>query len=438
MREEGRGARKALVEARVDVGVERRHLRWHPLAGQHREQLLHVGPRHGLVQRDRHRLRGGLAHVDPPRRGRRHHRVGGRPRQLHRDGVEVDVVGHGVPQALGAQRQRGGVPVHAPRDVRQPFGSVPHRVHPRHHRQQHLRRADVARRLLATDVLLPRPQRHAQRRLPLGVPRDPNDPSRHQALELVARGEEGRMRAAESHRHAKALRVSHADVGAPFTRRDQERERQQVGRRNDERLGRVRPFGNVSIVVHGTGRRRVLQQDGKVLGAKCRGPRVAHRHAPAAHLGARAHDVDGLRVAAGVDEDHRLVVSRPRGMRQRHRLGRRRPLVQQRGIGNGKPRQVDDHGLEVQQRFQSSLRDLRLVWRVRRVPAGVLQDVPLDDGRDEGIVVAVPQVRAVDAVALGHAAQLSEYVMLRARRADGEVPPQPDLRRDGGVDEGIE
>ena len=52
-------------------------------------------------------------------------------------------------------------------------------VHRRHDREQHLRGADVARRLLAADVLLARLQRHAQRRLAAGVDRDADDAARH-------------------------------------------------------------------------------------------------------------------------------------------------------------------------------------------------------------------------------------------------------------------
>ena len=65
-----------------------------------------------------------------------------------------------------------------------------HGIHPGHHRQQHLSRADVAGGLLATDVLLTRLQRHPQRGLPVGVARQPDDPPRQQALEFIARGEE--------------------------------------------------------------------------------------------------------------------------------------------------------------------------------------------------------------------------------------------------------
>jgi hypothetical protein len=47
----------------------------------------------------------------------------------------------------------------AARDALEPARTVIHRVHRRHHREQHLRGADVGGRLLAANVLLARLQR---------------------------------------------------------------------------------------------------------------------------------------------------------------------------------------------------------------------------------------------------------------------------------------
>ena len=113
-------------------------------------------------------------------------------------------------------------------------------VHARDDCEQNLRSADVARRLLAADVLLARLERHAQRRLSIGVARDADDASRDMALELVARREESSVRSAISERNSEALRVSDDDVGAPFSRRHEQRQRKQIGRDRDKRLGRVR------------------------------------------------------------------------------------------------------------------------------------------------------------------------------------------------------
>ena len=53
-------------------------------------------------------------------------------------------------------------------------------------------------------------------------------------LNVVARGQEGRVRAAETHRHAEALGRADDDVGAPFARRRQQRQREQVGGDDDQ------------------------------------------------------------------------------------------------------------------------------------------------------------------------------------------------------------
>ena len=67
-----------------------------------------------------------------------------------------------------------------------------------------------------------------------------------------------------------------------------------------------------------------------------------------------------------------------------HGLGRGGRLVEQRGVGDRQAGQVGDHGLEVEQRLEPALGDLRLVGRVLGVPARVLQDVALDHRRAPG------------------------------------------------------
>src|SRR5260370_9556592 len=85
---------------------------------------------------------------------------------------------------------------------------------------------------------------------------------------------------------------------------------------------------------------------------------------------------------------------------KRHRFSCGGRFVQHRCIGNVERRQVDDHLLEIQQRFESSLRDFRLIRRISGVPPGILQDVSLNDGRCDAVVVASPDERARDFVLL--------------------------------------
>ena len=139
-----------------------------------------------------------------------------------------------------ARREQRREAVHALGDRAQPGRAVVRRVQPGDHREQHLGGADVARRLLAADVLLARLQREPVRGTAFRVDRHTDQPAGQRALELVARREVRRVRAAEAERHAEALRGADHHVGAHLPRRHEQREREQVGRDGDERARVVR------------------------------------------------------------------------------------------------------------------------------------------------------------------------------------------------------
>jgi hypothetical protein len=227
-------------------------------------------------------------------------------------------------------------------------------------------------------------------------------------------------------------------VRAPLARRREQRERQQVARRHDERAGRVRGVRERPQVGHAAVGGRVLHERAEDVGAERVPVHVAHHHLDAARLGPRAHHGHGLRVAVGGDEERLLARLPLGGVAHRHRLGRRRALVEQRGVGDGQPGEVADHRLEVEQRLEPPLGDLRLVGRVRGVPPRVLEHVALDDRRRERAVIAHAEVRPPHLVAPGDGAQLGEHVVLGARRAEGERAAQPDGLGHRGVDEGVE
>ncbi len=76
------------------------------------------------------------------------------------DGVEEDGVQDGA-RAFEARFEHAAEGVGAGGDAAEALWAVVDGVHARHHRQQHLRGADVAGRLLAADVLLAGLDRHA-------------------------------------------------------------------------------------------------------------------------------------------------------------------------------------------------------------------------------------------------------------------------------------
>src|SRR6266480_5419650 len=92
----------------------------------------------------------------------------------------------------------------------------------------------------------------------------------------------------------------------------------------------------------------------------------------------------------------------------------------------------------MQQRFETSLRDLRLIWRVRRIPAGILDDVANDDARRDAVVVAEADVRAEHLIAGRGVPQLAKIAMFRQTVGKRERVLQPDARRNGFVDERVE
>src|ERR1700730_3491970 len=85
---------------------------------------------------------------------------------------------------------------------------------------------------------------------------------------------------------------------------------------------------------------------------------------PTKRLRPRAHHGDRLRQAIFIDK----VSCRPRlrdAVGERHRLCRRRRLVEQRSVGYIEPGQVRDDRLKIQQRLKSPLADLFAVSRSR-------------------------------------------------------------------------
>mmetsp|Transcript_75957 Transcript_75957/g.183644 ORF Transcript_75957/g.183644 Transcript_75957/m.183644 type:complete len:287 (-) Transcript_75957:38-898(-) len=120
-----------------------------------------------------------------------------------------------------------------------------------------------------------------------------------------------------------------------------------------------------------------------------------------------------------------------------HGLGGGGGLIQQAGVGDVQTRQLRHHRLEVQQRFQPTLRDLRLVWRVARVPARVLQDVAQDHLRRLGAVIALPDVALQHLVLVCHRADGGERFRLTHGLAEAQRLLRADVRRQRRVDERV-
>jgi hypothetical protein len=235
------------------------------------------------------------------------------------------------------------------------------------------------------------------------------------ALEFVAGGEVAGVRAAETERHAEALAVTDDHVRAPFARRRQDGQGQQVGRDDDHGAGRMQLLAGIAVVAHFAVHARVLQQHaeaGLVQLLDVGGGDGAHFDAD--RLGARANDFKCLRQHVVGDVEH-LRGRLADALDQRHRFGGGRAFVEHRRVGDAHAGHVGDHLLEVQDRFQAALRDLRLVRGVGGVPGRVFEDVAQDDRRGVGAVIALADDRLHYLVLRGDRLQLGERSLFRQR-----------------------
>src|SRR6266571_2461758 len=206
--------------------------------------------------------------------------------------------GHGL-------REQDGEGVHALGDAAQPFGPVIHGVHARHHGEEHLRGADVARGLLAPAVPRAALHRHAERGTAGGIARYADDAAGHVAPMGLPRREERRVRAAVAHRYAEPLRVPHGDVRAPLPRRHQHGEGEQVGRDRHERPRGMRLVTERAVVLDLPLGRGILQQRADHAGAELETRGIRDDGLHAARLRPGAHDRDRLRVASLRNHEHR-------------------------------------------------------------------------------------------------------------------------------------
>ncbi|ENO93134.1 putative metal-dependent RNase [Thauera sp. 28] len=321
-------------------------------------------------------------------------------------------------------------------DRAQALRTVIHGIETRHVGEQDLRGADVGVGLLAPDVLLARLQRHAQRGLAAGVLRDTDDAARHRAHEGFAGGEEGRVRAAETHRYAEALRRAECDVCAHCPRALEQDQRHEVAGHRDDCALRLECGDRGRQVDHLAACVGVLQQGAK--GVVCGGfLRLAEHQLVTEVVRTCAHHVDGLREAGFVDEeDVRLGLRHP--ARHGHCFRGSCGLVEQGRIGKLQPGEIDHHLLVVEQCLQAALGDLGLVGCVRGVPARVFHHVAQDHCRRVGAVVALTDQGLPDHVVGSDGLEPGERFMLGDCGRQRERLRQADAGGDGLRDQRVD
>ena len=117
-----------------------------------------------------------------------------------------------------------------------------------------------------------------------------------------------------------------------------------------------------------------------------------------------------------------------------HPFGRSSRLVQQRSVSHLHCGQVHHHLLEIQQRLETSLRNLSLIRSISGVPTRILQNVSLDHLWHMSPVVTHADVRLVDFVLLTKFLQLTQRLRLRKRSSQIKFFSQQNISRNGRSD----
>ncbi len=249
------------------------------------------------------------------------------------------------------------------------------------------------------------------------------------------------MRAAESERHAEALRVADDDVGAELAGRRQQRQREQVGGGRDQHLRGVGAGDDRSDVDDGAVIVGVLQQRAEHLG-RVDDPcvRSADLEPDPERFGAALQHGHGLRKDPVRDQEDAAVgrLLRRHPMQQRHRLAGRGRLVEQRRPGHRQAGEIGDDGLEVEQRFETALGDLGLVGRVRGVPARVLEHAAANHTGRDRVVVAETDEAPQHGVGLGHGGEPGHVLVLRLAVGQRHWCRPADGGGNGFVDQRVE
>ncbi len=242
------------------------------------------------------------------------------------------------------------------------------------------------------------------------------------------------MGASVAHGDSEALGGADGEVGAELAGAGEEGEGEWIGGHYGYGSGGVEGGDGGAVVVDLAVGAGVLEDGSEDFGGTEVGGGVAEDEGPAEGLGAGLQEGDGLGVAVAVDEEDGgggLGCALGHG----HGFGGGGGLVEQGGVGDVEAGEVADHGLEVDESFETALGDFGLVGGVGGVPGGVLEDVALDDGGNDGSVVALADERGEDLVFGGDGAEVGDGLDFGERGAEGELAGGEDGGGDGLGDE---
>ncbi|MNU77099.1 hypothetical protein D3C71_666660 [compost metagenome] len=349
------------------------------IAQQNVEQRLDILAGRGFVQSDANRVQNIAAQVNFCGFGASQH--ASFISHFHTQGVKVVRMAQLQPFLLQTGRQNIGETVNTGGDAFQAYRTVEHRIQTGDVGQQHLRSTNVGVRFLAADMLLASLHRHAQRGVASGVFRHADNTARHGAFEFIFRRKERRVRAAVAHRHAKALRRAEDNVRALFAWSGEQHQRHEISGDADHNFAGFQFSDQAGVIMDFTGGTDLLQQHAEHILMIQHFFSVINNYVKAEGFRAGADHIQGLRMNIGSHEEAVSVFQLADALRHRHRFGGGGRFIEQRSRGDIQTGQIQRHLLEVQQRFQTTLRHFRLIRGVGGVPAWIFQHVAQDNWR---------------------------------------------------------
>src|SRR5215218_6952596 len=285
---------------------------------------------------------------------------------------------------------------------------------------------DVGVRPRAPDVLLAAPQGEDVGQLSVFVYSLSRDTSRELADVLFLGRHVARVGATEDERHPEGLGLANGHVGVEVPGGFEHGEGDRVAHRNAERVRIVRRLRGDPYVLDDPEEVRTLHEDardvvgegGEVCGAVLE--RELH-HFDAVGL----YDLAVAGVEAGGDGDFGVTLRQPR----RHEGGFHDGVraVVDGGVGDFESCQLGDHGLELEDRLQGALADLRLVRGVRGQELAARDDRTNSGGYDPIVSPRTEEDREPRDVLLGQGVYLSQRLILREDRWKVELSFVPRL-----------
>ena len=318
------------------------------------------------------------------------------------------------------------------RDVLEALRPVVHRVHGGHVGQQGLCSTDVGGRALATNVLLTGLECEPVGGAAGSVLRHAHNTARHLALELLRDGHEGCVRATKEEGHTEALGGAEDNVRAHLTRGFEQKQGQRVRHHGSQGAAGMQLFNGrarIHNVTFGTG----VGEDGS---------NEVFAHDAVANIRDFDLELDGagalsshgkdLWMQAGIQQNAPALLHRTR--HEADGFGGGRGFVEKRGVCDGQAGEGLDHGLEIEQSLKAALGNLRLVGRVRGVPAGIFQQTAADDRRGQSIGISLAVERLQHDILRSVLAQLGLGIVLTQCIREVEGLSGADGGGEGGID----